>query len=71
MQATYFKIKRMKKERKKKVKEKYYSSTIIRENADISYKNIELLKQIEKNKSALIYPSCINMINKYVFYFDK
>ena len=54
---NYIKIKRIKEVRKKKIKEKYYSSTIIRENADISYENIELLKLIEKNKPLLIYPS--------------
>ena len=54
---TYIKIKRIKEVRKKKIKEKYYSSTIIRENLDISYENIELLKLIEKNKPLLIYPS--------------
>ena len=55
---SYIKVKIIKKGKKKKVKEKYYSSTIIRENSDISYQNIELLKLIEKNKSLLIYPHC-------------
>ena len=55
---SYIKVKIIKKGKKKKVKEKYYSSTIIRENSDISYQNIELLKLIEKNKPLLIYPHC-------------
>ncbi len=56
---SYIKVKRIKKVKRKKVQNKFYSLTIILENYDIfSYENIELLKLIERNKSLFKYPHC-------------
>ena len=56
---SYIKVKRIKKVKRKKVQNKFYSLTIILENYDIfSYENIELLKLIERNKSLLKCPHC-------------
>ena len=55
---TYIKIKRIKEEPEENVKKKYHPPSILRENSDFSYENIELLKLIEIDKSLLIDPAC-------------
>ena len=58
---SYIKVKRIKKVKRKKVQNKFYSLTIILENYDIfSFYYIELLKLIERNKSLLKCPHCLS-----------